>query len=120
MKRLLVLLILVLCTVTMGIMVATPCSADNSKTGQVTCNGTAALIYTPGNPALQKNLSVVITVLTASVDVYVGTSSALTTSTAGLVLSTTGIRGFISEGKGTSWYCITSGSSATVGYTATW
>ena len=90
----------------------------NGVSGQVVCNGTATQLYAGTSTATDvSNLAVWLTVITPSVNVYVGPSSSVTTANAGIILSSTGIQGMIVEHKKSSLWCITSGSSATVGYT---
>lgn len=83
--------------------------------GQQTCSGTAALLWAGQSTSIQARQSVFIQNFSASIYVYIAPSSIITTANAGLYLAPGG--GIVVEDRNEGWYCLTSGSLATVGFT---
>jgi hypothetical protein len=89
-------------------------SIGASTSTQITCNGTAKVIYA-GSYGTRPVRSVLIQNQTPAVPVYIAPISNVTTSTGGiLLLSSTGI-GVVLDNGSEPWFCVTAGPSATIG-----
>jgi hypothetical protein len=84
--------------------------------GQVTCNSSTATQIGPAGSTAQIFRSLAIQNQTPSVGVYVGPLSTITSSTGGILLSTTTGSAYVVDNPVETWYCITGSSTVTVGY----
>ena len=120
--------LLVIASILVGILIlaggAVPVWADPPVPafGQMTCAGTPTQIYAGGNGDLASSrYRLLIVPITAGVTVWIAPGSTITTSNAGIPLSTTGLNYYITDSNpNQKWYCITSGAPATVGWTVLW
>ena len=84
--------------------------------GQVTCNSSTATRIGPAGSTAQIFRALTIQNQTPSVGVYVGPGSDLTAINGPILLSSTTSNAYVAENPVEDWYCITSNSTATVGY----
>lgn len=93
---------------------------DNPASGQVSCGATATLLYTTtpyGSPTPYGRLSITFENF-SSTPVYISPNPSITTSNAGILLGIQYQAVTLDRASGNvSWYCITGGGTATVGYT---
>ena len=89
--------------------------------GQVSCNSSTPTVI---NPAGNYNTLIMMN-LTPSTGVYIGPDSSITTTTAGINLSSSTSTAYVADTRTgpyantvgyASWYCITSSGTATVGW----
>jgi hypothetical protein len=107
MGRIIVLITVLLMALGVGIA----CAEDF---GQVTCNSSSPVAIGTITPGVYKDF--IIQNQTPTVGVYIGPNTSLTAVNGGILLSTaTGIA-VVFEGGASPWYCITSSSTATVGW----
>ena len=93
------------------VWIQTPPTKRSTST-QVSCTGTATLIYSGPRQSLT-----IFNHSGASVAAYISPRSDVTTSNAGLQLSSTLMTFYIDDKGQDDWYCITAGSTATIGLT---
>ena len=89
--------------------------------GQVACVSTHTTVINPSAAFSTGYYHLAVLTLTPSNGVYIGPSSSITTTTAGIYLSNTSILGYtmdttLNEAEYVNWYCITSSGTTTVGW----
>jgi hypothetical protein len=82
--------------------------------GQVTCSGTPAQLWAGQSTNQTAAQSVFIQNHSTTLYVYIAPSSTITTSNAGIFLAP-GV-GIVVTNRNEPWWCVTTGSSVTVGY----
>ena len=115
MKKLTLILLLLFCIAGLAGAAVKP------PYGQVACVSTGTTVINPSSAFNSGYYHLAVLTLTPSNGVYIGPSSSITTTTAGIYLSNTSILGYtmdttLNEAEYVNWYCITSSGTTTVGW----
>jgi len=115
MKKLTLILLLLFCIAGLAGAAVQP------PYGQVACVSTGTTVINPSSAFNTGYNHLAVMTLTPTNGVYIGPSSSITTTTAGIYLSNTSAIGYtmdtsFGDTQYISWYCITSSGTTTIGW----